>query len=91
MYPVVSKLVEFFFEISADNAITFCNTKSVVVVPCGGPKRSPQTSMLLLLLHFMFLCDCSAQHFFESRVALNSGLGGVRDVASTIISHEQTQ
>ena len=29
--------------------------------------------------------------FFGSRVALNPGLGGVRDVASAIISHEQTQ
>ena len=28
---------------------------------------------------------------FGSRVALNPGLGGVRDVASAITSHEQTQ
>ena len=28
---------------------------------------------------------------FESRVALNPGLGGVREVASAIISYEQTQ
>ena len=28
---------------------------------------------------------------FESRVALNPGLGGMRDVASAVISHEQTQ
>ena len=28
---------------------------------------------------------------FGSRVALNTGLGDVRDVASAIISHEQTQ
>ena len=28
---------------------------------------------------------------FGTRVALNPGLGGVRDVASAIISHEQTQ
>ena len=28
---------------------------------------------------------------FERRVALNPGLGGVRDDASAIISHEQTQ
>ena len=27
---------------------------------------------------------------FGSRVALNPGLGGMRDVASVIISHEQT-
>ena len=29
--------------------------------------------------------------FFCNRVALNPGLGGVRDVTSAIISHEQTQ
>ena len=28
---------------------------------------------------------------FGNRVELNPGLGGVRDVASAIISHEQTQ
>ena len=28
---------------------------------------------------------------FGNRVALNSGLGGVRDVATAILSHEQTQ
>ena len=31
------------------------------------------------------------KHLFESRVAHNPGLGGVMDVASAIISHEQTQ
>ena len=31
------------------------------------------------------------QHLFESRVALNPGLGGVRDVASAIFSPKQTQ
>ena len=30
------------------------------------------------------------QHLFESRVALNLGLGGVKNVASAIISHEWT-
>ena len=39
----------------------------------------------------MVLWDCKVQHLFESRVALNSGLGGVRNVASVIISHEQTK
>ena len=28
---------------------------------------------------------------FGNRVTLNPGLGGVRDVANAIISHEQTQ
>ena len=30
------------------------------------------------------------QHLFESRVALNSGLGGMKNVAFAIISHEWT-
>ena len=30
-------------------------------------------------------------NLFERSVALNSGLGGIMDVASAIISHEQTQ
>ena len=30
-------------------------------------------------------------NLFGNRVALNPGLGSVRDVASTIISHERTQ
>ena len=47
--------------------------------------------IILLFLHFLVLWDCRVQHLFESRVALNPGLGGMRDVASAIISHEQTQ
>ena len=35
--------------------------------------------------------DCRVQHLFESRVALNPGLGGVRNVTDVIFSHEQTQ
>ena len=31
------------------------------------------------------------QYLFGNRVALNPGLGDVRDVASAIMSHEQTQ
>ena len=47
--------------------------------------------IVLLFLDFLVLWDCRVQNLFESRVALNPGLGGVRDVASAIISHEQTQ
>ena len=47
--------------------------------------------IVLLFLHFLVLWDCGVQHLFESRVALNPGLGGVTDVVSVIISHEQTQ
>ena len=39
---------------------------------------------------FLVLWDCGIQHLYERRVALNPGLGGVTDVASAIISHEQT-
>ena len=45
----------------------------------------------VVISHFLVLWDCKVQHLFESRVALNSGLGGVKNVASVIISHEQTQ
>ena len=37
------------------------------------------------------LWDCRVQFLFGNRVALNPELGGVRDVAFAIISHEQTQ
>ena len=47
--------------------------------------------LVLLYFYFLVLWDCRVQHLFESRAALNSGLGGVRDVASAIVSHEQTQ
>ena len=43
---------------------------------------------VVIFLHFLLLWDC---RLFESRVALNPGLGRVRDVASAIISHEQTK
>ena len=42
---------------------------------------------------FLSLCllDCKIHNIFESKIALNPGLGGVRDLASAIVSHEQTQ
>ena len=45
----------------------------------------------MLYLHFLVLWDCRIHNFFESRVALISEIGGVREVTSAIISHEQTQ
>ena len=61
-------------------------------MPCGGPNKiSPYIDIVLLVLHFLVPWNCRVQHLYESRVALNSGLGGVRDVASEIISHEQNQ
>ena len=41
------------------------------------------------LLHFLVLWDCRVKHFY--RIALNPGLGDLKDVASTIISHGQTR
>ena len=32
----------------------------------------------VVIFHFLVLWDCRVQHLFESRVALNPGLGGVR-------------
>ena len=46
---------------------------------------------MLLFLHFLVLWDCMVQHSFDSRGALNPGLGGLRDVASAIIFHEHTE
>ena len=48
-----------------------------VVVPLGGPKRSPRTSIYCCYIYIFF---------FAIRVALNPGLGSVRDVVSAIIS-----
>ena len=47
-------------------------------------------AIVLLFLHLLVLCDSSVQLLFENRVALNSGLDGMSDAASAIISHEQT-
>ena len=44
--------------------------------------------IVLLFLHLLVLWKCRVQHLFENRVAPNSGLGGVKNVASAIISHE---
>ena len=44
-----------------------------------------------LVYFFLIFWDCRIHNHFESRVALNLGLGGMRDVASAIISHEQIQ
>ena len=52
---------------------------------------SPFIDIVLIILHFLVLSDCRVQHIFGIRVALNQGLGIVKDVASAIISHEQTQ
>ena len=54
-------------------------------------KVSPYIDIVLSFLHFIVLWDCMVQQLFGNRVGLSPGLGGVRDVGSAIISHEQTQ
>ena len=54
-------------------------------------KSLPVHRYSVVISHFLVLWDYKVQHLFESRVALNSGLGGMRNVAFVIISHEQTQ
>ena len=66
----------------------YLDITTAVVVPCGGPRKSPRKR---LCLHFLVIWDCRVQLTLGNRVALNPGLGGVRDVASAIISYEQTQ
>ena len=51
------------------------------------PEKPPR----VLSLHFLVLWSCRIQHLFGNRVVLNPGLGGMRDVAPAIISHEQTE
>ena len=60
---------------------------------CVAVLKSLPVHRYIVISHFLVLWDCKVQHLpvFESRVALNSGLGGVRNVASVIISHEQTK
>ena len=82
-------------------SLSTCNC--LATYKCTSPKREniwkiqEHSHLKCLLLHrfsvvifimFIFsgLWDCRI-HLFESRVALNPGLGGVSDVASAIIFH----
>ena len=70
----------------------YLETTTAVVVPCGGPKNLRVHRYSVVNFTFSGLLGLwGSTRLFESRVALNPGLGGVRDVASAIISHEQTQ
>ena len=63
-------------------------TRVKLVIPCI------DVTYINAKLHFYIFWsfwNCRVQHLFESRVALNPGLGGVMDVESAIICHEQTQ
>ena len=61
-------------------------------MPCGGPKKSPvHRFSVVIFIFFGPLGLWDSRLFFESREAFNPGLGGVRDVTSAIICHEQTQ
>ena len=53
---------------------------------------SPYSDIAFFCLHFLVLFGLyDSTLLFGNIVALNSGLGGVRDVAFTVIYHEQSQ
>ena len=52
-------------------------------------KVCPYINIVLLFLHFLVLWGSTS--LFGNTVALSPRLGGARDVASVIISHEPTQ
>ena len=55
-------------------------------------KCNPAHRYSVVIFTFSGLLGLQGSIFcLEIRVALNPGLGGVRDVTSAIISHEQTQ
>ena len=54
-------------------------------------KVIPVNQYSIVIFTFSGLWDCKIQHLFGNRVALDPGLGGVRDVAPAIISPEHTQ
>ena len=60
-------------------------------MPCGGPKSRPIHRYNVIFTFSGPLGLLGSTCLFESRVALNLGLSSVRDVASAIISHEQTE
>ena len=66
---------------------------TAVVVPCGGPKKSPCHRYSVVIFKFtgpLGLQGSTLLHVFGNRVALSPRLGAVRDVAFAIIAHEQT-
>ena len=79
------------------NPLTRLEITTSVVVPSVSRKVSPPIYLVLLYLLFLWIFTFSSLFVlsdsqpFESGVALSLGLGVVRDVASAIISHEQTQ
>ena len=62
-------------------------------MPCGGPKslKVHRYSVVMLLSDIFWAFGMEGLNFYFGTVALNPGLGGVSDVTSAIISHEQTQ
>ena len=55
-------------------------------------KCNPPHRYSVVIFTFPGLLGLQGSFFlFSNRVGLNPGLGGVRDVTSAIISHEQTQ
>ena len=49
-------------------------------------KSRPIHRFSVVIFTFFILSDCRIHNHFESRVALNLGLGGARDVATAIIT-----
>ena len=64
-------------------------------MPCGYPEKPPHTSIYSVVIYtfpgHLGVYDLPVWIFVGNRDLLNSGLGGVRDIASVIISNEQTQ
>ena len=73
------------------NIIKIAQETAVVVPVWRAYKVSLYIDIVLLFLHLLVIWECRVQHLFEIKVALNSGLGGVKNVASAIISHERTE
>ena len=75
-----------------DRFSDYLEIAAAVVVACGGPKKYPCTSIQCFGFDiFRPFGTVGLNILFASRAVLNSGLGAKRDIARTIISHEQTQ
>ena len=60
------------------------NSQQLSLCRVAALKVSPYIDIVLLFLHFLVLWTCRILHLFGNRVALNPGLGGVRDFASAM-------
>ena len=67
------------------------NSQQLSLCHVAALKSLPVHRYSVVICTFMVLWDCKIQQLSGNRVALNTGLGGVKEVACTIISHGQTQ